>query len=314
MAVAVVSFGTRDALRACLRSVLSAGATEVVVADNGSTDGSPEMVARDFPLVTLLVDPTNPGYGAAANVAIASCRAEHVLLLNSDTVLCPGALEALHAYLEAHPRAALVGPRLRNSDGSLQRSCHRFPTPLMTLLDYYARACGAAPYWVDRTLDRLRGPRLLRSARVGHDRALPVPWVSGAALAIRRSALHAVGGFDPSYFMYYEEVDLAYRLYHAGWETHFAPVTDVTHLGGASTHQQAGPMFLQEIASALKYFDRHHSVARVAQATIAFRFAMRGKIVADSIRYRLARGDDRKRDVAARLETCRRVLAQVRRW
>jgi GT2 family glycosyltransferase len=112
--------------------------------------------------------------------------------------------------------------------------------------------------------------------------------------------------------MYYEEVDLAYRLHRAGWETHFAPVTDVTHLGGASTRQQAGPMFSQQVAAALLYFQRHHSPARVVHAAMAFRFAMRGKVVADSVRYRLARCDDRKRELAARLKNWRRVLAQLR--
>jgi N-acetylglucosaminyl-diphospho-decaprenol L-rhamnosyltransferase len=303
MTVVVVSFCTREALRVCLRSVLSAGATEVVVADNGSTDGSAEMVARDFPLVSLLVDQSNPGYGAAANAAISRCRAEYVLLLNSDTWLRPGALEALRAYLDAHPEAALVGPRLLNLDGSLQRSCHHFPTPLMMLLDYS---------WVGRALDHIPVLRFFYLASFAHDRSRPVPWVSGAALAIRRSAFDAVGGFDPSYFMYYEEVDLAYRLHQAGWETHFTPVTDVTHLGGASTSQQAGPMFSQQVAAALQYFQRHHSQARVVHAVMAFRFAMRGKVVADSVRYRLARCDDRKRELAARLKNWRRVLAELR--
>ena len=271
------------------------------------------MVGRDFPMVDLVVDPSNPGYGAAANAGIARCRADYVLLLNADTWIRPGSVESLTAYLDAHPRAALVGPRLVNEDGSLQRSCHRFPEPLMTMLDYSWRASGADTEWrIGRLLNRIPLLGLRYLAAFPHDCACLVPWVSGAALAIRRSAFEAVGRFDPSYFMYYEEVDLAHRLQRVGLETHFAPVTDVTHLRGASTGQQAGRMFAQQVAAALVYFRRHHSPSSVALAAAALRFAMRGKVLADTVRYRLARGGERKRELAARLDNWRLVLSRLR--
>jgi len=313
LAVVVVSFCTRDALRKCLRSVVAAGATEIVVADNGSADGSAQMVARDFPTAHLLVDQSNPGYGAAANAGIARCRAKYALLLNADTWIRPGSVESLTAYLDAHPRAALVGPRLLNEDGSLQRSCHQFPAPLMTMLDYSWRSSGTDTAWrVGRVLSRIPLLRRRSPDAFPHDRACLVPWVSGAALAIRLSAFEAVGRFDPSYFMYFEEVDLAYRLHLAGWETHFAPVTDVTHLGGASTRQQAGRMLAQQVAAALVYFRRHHSASSAARAAAALRFAMRGRVLADSVRYRLARRSERKRELATRLDNWRLVLSRIR--
>jgi len=120
--VAVVNWNTRDLLRECLTSAVRDGATDIVVADNGSSDGSIEMVTREFPSVTLLVNPSNPGYGAAANAAMQKCTSAYILALNSDTTVRPGALSALADYLDDHARVGVVGPRLLNSDGSLQRS------------------------------------------------------------------------------------------------------------------------------------------------------------------------------------------------
>jgi N-acetylglucosaminyl-diphospho-decaprenol L-rhamnosyltransferase len=192
ISVALISYNTRELLRRCVSSVLADGGRDVVVVDNGSTDGTVEMLRADFGQVQVFVDRSNPGYGAASNAAIDRCRSEYVLLLNSDTVLCPGALQTLRAYLDAHPRVAIVGPRLRNTDGTLQRSVHQFPTPLVTLLDYS---------WVGLLVGRVPVLRKLYAASDPHDRARPVAWVTGAALAIRKSAFQGVGGFDPSFFM-----------------------------------------------------------------------------------------------------------------
>ena len=301
MAVVIVNYNTRGHLRVCLRSVLAETPTEVVVADNGSADGSSEMVRSEFPRVVLLVNGANPGYGAAANAAIAHCRAEYVLLLNSDTVLRPGALDALRKYLDANPRAAIVGPRLVNPDGTLQRSCHQFPTPLVILLEYS---------WVGRVFRRIPGLRLRHLGSFAHDRSRAVPWVMGAALAIRRSAFEAVGGFDRSFFMYYEEVDLSYRLWRRAWETHFAPVTDVTHFGGASTVQQPSDMFPEQLAAALHYVERHHTRERVTQTWFVLKFAMFGKLVADTARYHVTRDAVQRRRLAGRIALWRSVLGQ----
>ena len=194
--VVIVNWNTRDLLRTCLQHASSEQPAQIVVADTGSRDGSPEMVRREFPQCTLVLIPENPGYGAASNMAIELCASEYVLLLNSDTEVHPGTLRVLQEYLDTHERAAIVGPRLVGPDGSSQESCFPFPRPLRPLTQIKARS-------------------------LSHDRAGPVPWVLGAALAIRRAAFDAVGGFDQAYHMYFEEVDLAYRLRKAGWEHTF---------------------------------------------------------------------------------------------
>src|SRR5262249_32929400 len=154
----------------------------------------------------------NLGYGAAANQAVASCTAEYVLLLNSDTLLSSGALKALGDYLDLHPRAAIVGPRLVNSDGTLQASCYPFAGTLEWFLDN------------DACVQLIRYVPVLRNHCLrtwSHTYARAVPCVKGAALAIRREAFDAVGGFDESFFMYFEEMDLCHRLEAIGWQVHF---------------------------------------------------------------------------------------------
>jgi GT2 family glycosyltransferase len=253
IAVAIVNYNTREDLRACLTSVRPAGATEVVVVDNASSDGSAAMVQEEFPEVTLCANQTNTGYGSAANQAITLCRAPYVLLLNSDTLIQPKTLGILDNYLSTHPQVAIAGPRLFNPDGTLQPSAYPFPTPLHLFLE-------------ESTLGRLirhfpwLRQRYLRTW--SHDHARPVPWLLGAALAIRRQPFTALGGFDTSYFMYAEETDLCYRLRAAGWDIHFAPNATIIHTGGASTGQYRTAMAVQFFASIRYFYRRHYSPLR----------------------------------------------------
>jgi len=287
IAVAVVNWNTRDLLACCLRSVVAQSPCELVVADNGSTDGSVELVRREFPAATLVESPGNPGYGGGANRAVGRCTAEYVLLLNSDTTLAPGALRALREYLAGHDRAAIVGPRLVHPDGTLQESCFRFPKPVRPLTRAKA---GSLP----------------------HDRAGPVPWVLGAALGLRRTAFEAVGGFDEAYHMYFEEVDLAYRLRQAGWETHFTPEACVMHVGGASTRQRRAEMLLRTRLSSLEFYRRHHrGLPRAAGLAAEYTLTL-GRLVRDGLRYTTAGSAEQRtrlrEDVGVWWEVLRRGL------
>jgi GT2 family glycosyltransferase len=285
MAVAIVNWNARDHLRNCLRSVVAERPAQCVVADNGSTDGSAELVRREFPGVELIVDGSNPGYGAASNRAIARCDAPYTMLLNSDTVVGPGALRALAHHHDRHPQAGVVGPRLVNPDGTLQRSCYPFPHPLV-------------PHMGSTPLARLaRLVPVLRDRYVGtwpHTYARRVPWVVGAALAIRRTAFDSVGGFDPSFYMYFEEVDLSFRLRAAGWETHFAPVAEVVHVGGVSSQQARATMLAHWCLSSMHFYRQHYRGLRLAQAATVLRGTMLGRLVRDTVRYHLA-GDEHER-------------------
>jgi N-acetylglucosaminyl-diphospho-decaprenol L-rhamnosyltransferase len=299
MSVAIVNYNTRDHLQRCLASVLREQPAQVIVTDNGSSDGSAEMVRRDFPGVIVHVDPANPGFGAGANAALRRCATEHVLLLNSDTLVQPGALDALATYLDATPRAAVVGPRLVSPDGRLQRSCFAFPTP-------------GRPLFRHRPLRHLvRRLPIVRDRYLGtwpHTHARIVPWVLGAALAIRLPPFWTVGGFDDSFFMYFEEVDLCYRLRAIGWETHFAPVTDVVHAGGASTAQYRADMLAHTGLSSIRFYQRHYSGVRLAQGVGLIKLAALGRLARDAARYYLTRRPSVREGIRGNMQAWRRVL------
>jgi GT2 family glycosyltransferase len=288
VAVAIVSYNTRDILRDCLRTVVANGPSQIVVADNGSTDGSAEMVRAEFPSARVVVDEGNPGYGAAANHAVAACDAPYVLLLNSDTLLPAGTLAPLREYMESHPRAAMVGPRLRHGDGSLHRSCFAFPSA--TFLVVEQSPLRALARWI---------PPLRRHYFIDWEPDAPrvVPWVYGAALMLRRTAFESVGGYDPAFYMYYEEVDLAYRLAQAGWETHVAPVAEITHLGGASTSRVWAPMKEQNFRSLIRFGAHHMSRARSRRLAVTLEALIRAKARVESARRLLVRDPARRHEL-----------------
>jgi len=251
--VAVVTLNTCDYLRACLDSVLAEAPGEVVVVDNASTDGTADMVRTEYPQVALRANTANYGYAAAANQAIKSCRGDYVLLLNGDAMVMPGAIGALRAYMDRHPEAAVVGPLLRHPDGSLQRSYFPFPGTLGWFLE------NEPVVWLLRCLPIGR-ERFLCFTPPTVDRV--VPWVLGAALLLRRTAFEAVGGFDESYFMYFEEVDLCLRLRALQSQIHFTPSATVLHVNGASTSQQRKEMLITHFRSSERFYRRHYSGRR----------------------------------------------------
>ncbi|HEX6904157.1 MAG TPA: glycosyltransferase family 2 protein [Thermoanaerobaculia bacterium] len=300
MAVAVVNHNTRDLLRECLASVRAESPAQIVVADTGSGDGSAEMVRREFPEAVLLADEGNPGFGAAANRAVAACSAPFVLLLNADTRVGAGTIQSLDRFLRRNPRTAVAGPRLVNPDGSLQVSCFPFLGTLQLMLEKTPAA-----RWLAR-VPLLRNHWLLSCS--GHDRPRVVPWVLGAAMAIRREAFEAVGGFDPSYFMYSEEIDLCYRLKTAGWETRFTPVGLVVHAGGASTGQRRPEMAVRRVVSSKLFYRRHYSRPRVLALEAMIGAAMAGRWVRDALLLRLTQDEMRKRRLAEDLTVWRGAL------
>jgi GT2 family glycosyltransferase len=305
LAVAIVSFQTRDLLERCLLSVRATGPLPTVVVDNGSTDGSVELVRTRFPEARLIVNESNRGYGAAANQAIAASDTPAVLLLNSDTEIEPGAPAALGGYLARHPRVAVVGPRLVNADGSLQPSTLCFPSPADMLLG------DTGLHLLVRRLPGVR-ERFLRTW--AHDDARRVPWVRGAALAIRRSAFDAVGGFDERYFMYWEEVDLCRRLGAAGYETHFAPVTDVRHVRSASTGRHPAAMRREWLVSYGRYLARHETPHAAAAQLGLLRAFVLARARRDRIRLRLARDPALRARLQAAVEGWDALLGERALW
>jgi N-acetylglucosaminyl-diphospho-decaprenol L-rhamnosyltransferase len=298
VAVVIVNYNTREHLLACLTTIRMEAPREVVVVDNASRDGSAALVRAEFPEVVLQPNTTNYGYGAAANQGIRACHAETVLLLNSDTLLRPGAIAALGNYVDRHPRFAVVGPRLLSADGTRQPSCFPFLTPLNVLV---------LNTILSRFVAVLPGLREHFDPAWPHDKACRVPWVKGAAIAIRREAFEAVGGFDEAYFMYAEELDLCYRLRAIGWETHFAPVTSVTHVEGASTNQVRPEMLSRLFASIRRFYMRHYPPVYLPRLRWAVTAIMWQRILKDTIRLHRARDPALRNHLADDLLLWRRI-------
>ena len=302
ISVVIVSYNSRELLRECLASIQSEPYAQVTVVDNASSDDSGEMVRRSFPWVRLILNKRNEGYGAAANTAIASCSSKYVLLLNCDTLLQPGTLQTLSDYLDKNPQAAIVGPSLVNREGKSQASCFPFPTPLQILLRETS-----LPILV-RRVRRNHSDDLLT---MSPDFARVVPWVLGAVLAIRRQAFESVGGFDPSFFMYYEEVDLCYRLAKAGWQTHFIPEVCVSHIGGASTERHRTAMASQLYKSLCHFYRQHYSRGRRFQLKLIVTYLMLRNIVRDTLRFAQINDSLNANDLTDDLLVWRSVLKSV---
>jgi GT2 family glycosyltransferase len=223
---------------------------EVIVVDNASADGSPDMVAAEFPEVRLHRSPTNLGFPAGNNAGYRLSHGRYFMLLNSDTVVLPGAFAELVAFADARPRAGIVGPRVLNPDGSLQMSCRRFPT-------LGAGLFRNTPLGKLFPNNRFTRDYLMTDWR--HDEPRAVDWVSGCCLVARREMIEEIGPLDESFFMYCEDVDWAYRAGQAGWEVLYDPRATVIHEIGRSTDQAVNRMIVQFHRSMYRFFCKHYS-------------------------------------------------------
>ena len=247
LSVVIISWNTKGLLMRCLESVLSEGerlSLEILVVDNASSDGSAGMVRDRFPQVHLIANEENVGFARANNQAIDLASGRYILLLNSDTEVCTGALWTLVEFMDRQPRAGAVGARLLNTDGSLQPSCHPMLTPWREFwrLLFLERVKRCATY--DMAHWDLQSPRR-------------VEVIKGACLLSRREALERVGSLDERYFMYTEEVDLCYRLQAADWELYWAPQARVVHHEGQSSRQMRESMYIQLYRSKVLFFRKH---------------------------------------------------------
>jgi N-acetylglucosaminyl-diphospho-decaprenol L-rhamnosyltransferase len=221
----VVNFNARDVLVDCVGSLRDEGITDLVVVDNGSTDGSQVALAAGDPDARWLASGGNVGYGKGANFGAARSQGRYLLVCNPDVVVRPGAIAGLSRALDADERLGIVGPRLINRDGSLYPSARAFPS----LVDAIGHgALGSV--WPGNPFSRR-----YQLLDWDHSETRKVDWVSGAIILVRREAWAELGGFDPAYFMYMEDVDLCWRAGRAGWDVLYEPTAEALHLQGVST-------------------------------------------------------------------------------
>jgi N-acetylglucosaminyl-diphospho-decaprenol L-rhamnosyltransferase len=303
LSVVIVNWNARELLARCLTSIeahLPEVPYEVWVVDNASQDGSAAMVREQFPGVRLLENEENVGFAAANNLAIRESRAypepgrrsRYTLLLNPDTEVRPRALQALVAFMEAHPQAGAVGARLLNPDGSLQPSCHPMLTP-------------GREFWRLMFLERIwpRASYPMHRWDTGTPRQVEV--IKGACLTLRGKALDQVGLLDAGYFMYTEEVDLCYRLAQAGWELWWVPEAEVVHHEAASTRQAAEAMYVELYRSKVRFYRKYGGEAGAGRFKRLVRLAYGLRLAVAAL------GSPFSPALAQRARTCRRLLAEL---
>jgi len=263
VSIIIVSFNTRDLLRECLAAVQKESSTlrtEILLVDNASTDGSAEMVEREFPAVEILRSDINLGFGRANNLALARARGRYFVLLNSDAFLATGALTRAIAHMDADPNCALGGGLLVGRDGAWQPSARTFHSVTGDAIVLSGLAAKFPNSRIFGSFDSTWADARISSA---------VDWVPGAFSIVRPSALRKTGFFDPSFFLYYEEVDLCLRLKRAGYSVWYWPDVVITHVGGESSRQHktldfsasAAQVVLWRMRSTLLYYRKHHGIS-----------------------------------------------------
>jgi N-acetylglucosaminyl-diphospho-decaprenol L-rhamnosyltransferase len=247
---------TYNALPWVERALESVRGHETIVVDHGSTDGTIELVRERFPDARL-IQQENKGLGGGSNAGMRVAAGDYFLLLNSDAWAVDGAVENLVEFAEQHPEAAVVGPKLLNPNGSLQSSVRGFPTLWRLATEYF---------FLRKLAPRSRALNAFYGDGFSYDRPREAEFLMGACLLVRREAADTVGLFDEDFFMFSEETDWCYRFRQAGWKVLFTPDAEFVHVGGATTRQNWGPMFCEQVRGHLRFLAKHRGTREAERA------------------------------------------------
>ena len=253
VSVVVVTFNALPWIERALESVRG---HETIVVDHGSTDGTLELVRERFPEARL-IEQENKGLGGGSNAGMRVASGAYFLLLNSDAWALDDAVERLAAFADEHPEAAIVGPKLLNPDGSLQRSVRGVPSVWRLATEYL---------FLRKLAPRSRALNSFYGAGFDHDEVREAEFLMGACLLVRREAADTVGLFDEDFFMFSEETDWCYRFRQAGWHVLFTPEAEFVHVGGATTRQNWGPMFREQVRGHLRFLAKHRGQKEAERA------------------------------------------------
>jgi GT2 family glycosyltransferase len=260
--VVVVTLNALPWIERCLESVHG---YETIVVDHGSADGTVELVRERFPAARL-IQQENRGLGGGSNAGMRAASGDYYLLLNSDAWALGDAVERLTAFAESRPDAAVVGPKLLNQDGSLQRSVRGFPTLWRLATEYF---------FLRKLAPRMRALNAFYGSRFAHDEVREAEFLMGACLLVRKQAADTVGLFDEDFFMFSEETDWCYRFRQAGWKVLFYPGAEFVHVGGATTAQNWGPMYREQLRGHLRFLAKHRGLREAERARRLLLVSMR---------------------------------------
>jgi GT2 family glycosyltransferase len=227
--IVIVSYNSASLLEECLDSIFKYPPRQnygIIVVDNNSTDGSQELVRKKYPEVELIINTSNIGFAAANNIAIESTNSDFILLLNSDCQVYKDSLDEMINFIDNTAEAGIIGPKIINSDGSIQYSCRKFPS----IID-----AGLHSILVNIVPDNPVS-RKYKLADINRENPFAVDWVSGSCMLIRRQALVDTGFMDENYFMYVEDIDICFQMWNKNWKVFYYPHAEILHHTGGSTN------------------------------------------------------------------------------
>lgn len=252
VSIVIVSYNGRDFLRTCLASIyrhVTERSYEVIVVDNASEDGTPEMVAADFPEATLIRRASNDGFACAANEGIRASQGSYVMLLNPDTEVSNDPLPPMIGYIETHSDVAVLAPKLLDPDGTLQLSCRAFPD--------FSTALFNRNSLLTRVLGRNRFSRRYLMTDFDHSEIADVDWASAACWLLPRQTIDTIGLLDEGYFWTIEDVDYCQRVHRAGMRVVYFPEVAITHHIGGSSRTATSRAVRERHRGMWRYYKRY---------------------------------------------------------
>jgi GT2 family glycosyltransferase len=252
LSIVILCWNDKKVITDCIRSIFAGTHSiefEVIVSDNGSTDGTPDFIRESFPLVRVIENGANLRFSKGNNVGIRAAKGDYVLILNPDTIVHDGSLDRWIEYADRHPEAGAFGCRVLNPDGTYQISARPFPT----IWRGWLAALGLGPLGY---ISDVFNPDIYIRWKGNTERS--IDWHSGCCTLVRAGLLNQLGGFDDQFQYYYEDVDLCHRVWDAGFPILFNPAVTITHLGGQSTSQRFPiPFELDKYRNRYRYFYKY---------------------------------------------------------
>lgn len=252
ISIIIVSWNASDFLEKCIQSILKESSNiqfEIIVVDNDSTDGSPEMLQNLFPSVNLIRNNENFGFAKANNIGIRKARGNYICLINSDVEVLPECFVRMLEYMKKNPEIGMLGPQILNPDETVQRTCRGWPT----LWNLFCRAIA-----LDTLFPKMKMFSCREMTYWAQDSIREIEVLSGCFLMVRRGAMDKVGLLDERFFIYAEDVDWCKRFWMAGWKVVYYPLAQSIHYGGASSENAPVRFYLEMQRANLCYWQKHH--------------------------------------------------------
>lgn len=278
----IVTYNSGEILLSCLENLTRASqelATEIIVVDNNSTDGTPERIMRHFPDITLVQNISNRGFAAANNQGLAAACGKYMLLLNPDALVEPDTLTRMVEYLEEYPQVGIAGPRMYDGEGHIALTAYPTFSPLMILWQYVG---------LDRIFPYAIYGRYRRQCEQATE-PFAVETVQGSCFWIRREVYEQIGGLEEAFFLFCEEPDYCERARSTGWEVMYLPAAHVTHFESTTVSRYTSARLRSYHLCPLIYFRKRQRSGAVTVLKLGFTFELAGKLAVRLLQIALGR-------------------------